>query len=146
MSNFAGPIAELSGVSADNFETSKNEQSGCFFLSHCHSGQSRFAVAVKTIYNKVYLSVDHMKGLTSYYFRQLLQQNPEFFVYCSPVSRLILSTDSYLSPILNQIRDLKIGLNPINVPVCPGNSVEYQMAVTCIPAGHCPGSVMYLPD
>ncbi|XP_066146139.1 protein artemis [Euwallacea fornicatus] len=115
MSTFDGPIREIPGISVDRFD-GENLKSSVFFLSHCHT--------------------DHMQGLENVQFqKKLVLENK--YLYLSTVSAVILRV---LYPgLTRQIKEL---------PLEQGTSIELEssmyISVTCIPAGHCPGSVMFL--
>lgn len=114
MSTFGGKFEELPGVSVDRF-TYDNLNSEAFFLSHCH--------------------VDHMQGLNSSQFQNVLLEY-NLFLYVSPISKAIL--DKMFPSIKNNIVELEL------------NSVKHislknqNLNVMTVPAGHCPGSVMFL--
>lgn len=114
MSTFEGRIKEINGISVDRFD-GENMNSTCFFLSHCHS--------------------DHMRGLSALNFQdKLIKENK--FLYLSNISAIILRA---LAPnIANQIKELPLE-EITSIPV-----EKKYISVTCIPAGHCPGSVMFL--
>lgn len=120
MSTFLGLIEEIPGISVDRFD-GENLNSSAYFLSHCHS--------------------DHMKGLSDLFFEHLKQSNK--YLYCSHISKLFLeSNNKYkLEDIETCIKDIAIDEKVL---------IEYKnegyktLSVTCISAGHCPGSVMFL--
>ncbi|EFA09718.1 protein artemis [Tribolium castaneum] len=114
MSTFGGTLAEIPGISVDRFDGA-NLDSEAFFLSHCHT--------------------DHMKGLEAPEFHEKLAQNRRF-LYLSHVSAEIVRR---MFP--------KIGDNLIELDMRSPTSVFLQsgaISVTPIPAGHCPGSIMFL--
>lgn len=92
----------------------ENLDSDVYFLSHCHA--------------------DHMKGINNYFWDHLI--NKIRFLYASKISCAILKL---LYPnCVNNIKELCI-----NIP----STVNFQnnsLSITSIPAGHCPGSVMFL--
>lgn len=116
MSTFLGFIEEIPGISVDRFD-GENLDSSAYFLSHYHT--------------------DHMHGLNNEFFAHLQRFNK--YLYCSPISKV------FLSAIYPNICIIDIVFNK---RVC----VEYKnesgatdiLFVTCISAGHCPGSVMFL--
>ncbi|XP_072758840.1 protein artemis [Anoplolepis gracilipes] len=118
MSTFFGLIEEIPGISVDRFD-GENLNSSAYFLSHCH--------------------IDHTQGLSYKFFKHLRQYNK--YLYCSQISKKFLK-DKYCY-IENCVKDIAL-----NEKV----SVEYKnkdkntdiLFVTCISAGHCPGSVMFL--
>ncbi|CAG9760697.1 unnamed protein product [Ceutorhynchus assimilis] len=114
MSTFDGIIREITGISVDRFD-GKNLYSSAFFLSHCHA--------------------DHMKGLLAVGFQEkLISENR--FLYLSSLSAIILR--KLVPNISTQIKELP--LEQISSISVENNNIS----VTCIPAGHCPGSVMFL--
>ncbi|XP_050301996.1 protein artemis [Anthonomus grandis grandis] len=115
MSTFEGIIKEIPGISVDRFD-GKNLNSTAFFLSHCHS--------------------DHMSGLNTVSFQnKLITDN--LTLYVSSVSAEILKR---LYP------EIQKNVQTLPVEQCSVVKVhnEWHVSVTCIPAGHCPGSVMFL--
>ncbi|KAI5756418.1 hypothetical protein M8J77_024953 [Diaphorina citri] len=119
MSTFKGLFdeEELKHIAADYFEPSVRHCEA-FFLSHAH--------------------MDHMSGLNSS-FGHLLKQNPEKKIYCSLITKEFFSKLDISSGFdMNSLVVLDIGV-PHLLTVCGG-----YLTVTLIPAGHCPGSVMFL--
>nr|CAI5842680.1 unnamed protein product [Callosobruchus analis] len=114
MSTFSGKIQEFPGISVDRFD-SNNEQSEVYFLSHCHT--------------------DHMVGLSSGQFQRSLIDNGKY-LFGSPITCIILK--KMYPDIKNNLKELSLYL-PTNITL--KNSA---FSVTTIPAGHCPGSVMFL--
>lgn len=107
---------EIDYISIDEF-TGENLKSYAYFLSHCHT--------------------DHMKGLASSEFETALQKN-NAFIYMSAVSKSII--EKMYSWLIKYIKELNIeGKNYVDIP-----SIDTTITVTLIPAGHCPGSVMFL--
>lgn len=118
MSTFCGYFEDLKYVSVDRFDGSQNLSSKVYFLSHCHT--------------------DHMIGLDNKSFQERLLNNGDIFLYASPVSVRILTG---LYPDL--VHKFKcVPLKDSMLIVIPEN--EKFLTVTAIPAGHCPGSVMFL--
>lgn len=107
-------MSEMDFISIDKFT---NLKSHAYFLSHCHS--------------------DHMDGLDSRDFENALREN-NAFLYMSHVSKTIIEKMyPYLVP---RIKELDMpGNNFIDLP-----DIDKNFNVTLIPAGHCPGSVMFL--
>ncbi|XP_047102856.1 protein artemis-like isoform X2 [Schistocerca piceifrons] len=137
MSTFGGRMQEIPDVSVDNFEN-ENLLSTAFFLSHAHT--------------------DHMRGLNDVaFYERLLTAEKEgctVYLYCSDITRVYLMdmkfkkgkkhlTNMGFEKIDKYIKVLPLGPSLIDVP-SPENSDSRTLAVTCIPAGHCPGSVMFL--
>lgn len=117
MSTFLGLIEEIPGVSVDRFD-GENLNSSVYFLSHCHT--------------------DHMQGLSDTFFENLKQYNK--YLYCSRISKVFLES---------KYHDTQTCVKDIDI--CEKILIEYinkdeidTLFVTCIPAGHCPGSVMFL--
>ena len=126
MSEFAGPITEFSSVSIDRFNN-ENLKSTVYFLSHCHS--------------------DHMVGLNEpELFERLKRYN--FKIYCHKISAALLSALPHYRHLTPFVIPLEAMTEvTINVSIHGGNFDEinsYPLTVTLIPAGHCPGSVMFL--
>lgn len=109
-------MTEIDYISIDEFR-GENLKSYAYFLSHCHT--------------------DHMRGLSEREFETALQKN-NAFLYMSAVSKSIIEN---MYPWLTRfIKELHmLGKNYIHIP-----NIENTVAVTLIPAGHCPGSVMFL--
>ena len=120
MSTFPGPIEEIPGVSVDRFENKENVNASVYFLSHCHS--------------------DHMKGLDNSFIQNLNKNNK--FLYCSEISKAILNANTYLNNS-DMIKGLPV-LSPVIIDFKGENGTILFVTVTLIPAGHCPGSVMFL--
>lgn len=119
MSTFDGLVAEVPGISVDQFDK-KNLESSIYFLSHCHT--------------------DHMVGLDNNFFKHLKDHDKS--LYCSKISKTILQakytnfyTDSCVKHIDIDERQYLRYKHKNNVEV---------LHVTCISADHCPGSVMFL--
>lgn len=118
MSTFLGLIKEIPGISVDRFD-GENLNSSAFFLSHCHT--------------------DHMKGLSLSFFEHLKQYNK--YLYCSRISKVFLENKYY--DIETCVKD--IAINKKFLVEYKSESYETDVLfVTCISAGHCPGSVMFL--
>lgn len=122
MSTFLGLIEEIPGISIDRFD-GDNLNSSAFFLSHCHT--------------------DHMEGLNYNFFHSLKRKNS--FLYCSHITKLIITNmfpkfDPYI--LQRYLIELNIDeLKVINYVHC---DTQISITVTCVPSGHCPGSVMFL--
>ena len=122
MSTFLGLVEEIPGISIDCFDE-ENLNSSAFFLSHCHR--------------------DHMKGLNYSFFESLKTKNNYF--YCSHISK------SFLENSFSNLDAKYVKKYLIELPVDESRIIEYihngisvSITVTCISAGHCPGSVMFL--
>ena len=121
MSEFAGPISEFPGVSIDRFN-GENLKSTVYFLSHCHT--------------------DHMVGLNEpELFEKLKYYNSK--IYCHRVSAALLSA----LPLYVHLTPFIVHLdsdNETTLNVSLEGDETHTLTVTLIPAGHCPGSVMFL--
>ncbi|XP_025990137.1 protein artemis [Solenopsis invicta] len=117
MSTFLGFIKEIPGISVDRFD-GKNKYSSAYFLSHCHT--------------------DHMQGLSQTFFEDLKQYNK--FLYCSRISKVFLDARYY--GIETCVKDIDIDERVLIE--YKNNGYNTNLFVTCISAGHCPGSVMFL--
>ena len=126
MSCFEGKMKEYPEVSLDRFD-GLNLQSTGYFLSHCHA--------------------DHLVGLNSPEFSVRLSQNPSIRLYCSEVTAsllLAIKRFEHLGPYIDKLQiDEEVLLS---LPRLSDNDGPHErsLAVTLIPAGHCPGSVMFL--
>lgn len=119
MSTFLGLVQEIPGISVDRFD-GENLNSSAYFLSHCHS--------------------DHMKGLSSVFFRNLERYNK--YLYCSPISKIILEA-KYNLETPTCIQEIPVDETMI-IEHVNENDDTGALSVKCISAGHCPGSVMFL--
>lgn len=123
MSTFNGKIVEIPKISADNFE-GDNVNSLVYFLSHCHS--------------------DHMRGLDNIDFQNSLLQRPGVYLYASSISIKILK-NIYKDKSRYPRIESKLKVIPVNHPtLIKIPETNQSFTVTTIPAGHCPGSVMFL--
>lgn len=87
--------------------------------------------------------MDHMAGINREQFTNHVQRNG-FFIYMSEISALILLNDNkFKFEAKNNIKILNIESSEIKLPAYRGYPEEY-INVTAIPAGHCPGSIMFL--
>lgn len=118
MSTFGGLIEDIPGTSIDNF-TEDNKYSKLFLLSHCHT--------------------DHMNGLDTSFFNCLKKNNQ--YLYCSAMSKTILG-DKIWNFDPSAIRILE--MNSPETLTYIFKEEEISVTVTCIPSGHCPGSVMFI--
>ena len=125
MSCFNGRVHEFYEISIDQFE-GHNLSSTAYFLSHCHS--------------------DHMLGLSSTELNTVFTKNNNVKLYCPDITTgLLLGLDEY-SHLKSSIQSLDCETEHcIAVPSRQGSGdVSYYVTVSLIPAGHCPGSVMFL--
>lgn len=115
MSTFHGLIEELEGISLDRFNES-NVNSTIFFLSHYHS--------------------DHTFGLEEL-LSTVIEHKEDVYLYASPVTIRILKN---FYPKSTRLKELEIGIaHELTFP-----KTKETFTVTLFPAGHCPGSVMFL--
>ncbi|XP_011879832.1 PREDICTED: protein artemis [Vollenhovia emeryi] len=126
MSTFLGLIDEIPGISVDRFD-GENRNSSAYFLSHCHT--------------------DHMEGLSYTFFMYLIQYNK--YLYCSPISKILLESKfggKDKGSLLNFpcIKAIEVDEKFLVEHKSEGNVEITDLFVTCISAGHCPGSVMFL--
>lgn len=118
MSTFNGKIEEIPEISVDRFD-GENVTSTVYFLSHCHA--------------------DHMRGLDDWSFHKSLVYRPDVFMYASQISIRILK--GLYPPIETKLKELPLGVSTlIKLPFTTNKCIT----VTLLPAGHCPGSVMFL--
>ncbi|CAG9861951.1 unnamed protein product [Phyllotreta striolata] len=114
MSTFSGKIQEIPYISVDRFD-GENLESQAYFLSHCHS--------------------DHMRGLTNKFVNEQLVENSKY-LYASRVTCAILKKN--YPNIESNLKELDVNVSYI---ISLDNNT---FTTTLIPAGHCPGSVMFL--
>ncbi|XP_062437195.1 protein artemis isoform X1 [Rhea pennata] len=125
MSRFGGRLREYPWVSIDRFDR-HNLRARAYFLSHCHK--------------------DHMKGLRAPALKRRLECSLKVNLYCSPVTKELLLTSSKYKFWENHIVTLEVE-TPTQISLVDETSGEKEdIEVTLLPAGHCPGSVMYVPS
>ena len=114
---------EYPDISLDRFDRN-NLFSSAFFLSHCHA--------------------DHMVGLEAQEFADRLGQYPFMKLYCNPVTAGLLLAIPRFAHLGDYIQAMPSDEQQL-VPVYSAKfELKYTLTVTLIPAGHCPGSVMFL--
>uniref|UniRef100_A0A8L0DNJ0 Protein artemis n=1 Tax=Oncorhynchus mykiss TaxID=8022 RepID=A0A8L0DNJ0_ONCMY len=116
MSSFAGRMKEYPNMSLDRFDR-ENLHARAYFLSHCHKG--------KEILFEIHLTV---KLYCSFVTKELLLSNPKYAFWEDHIVALELE-----SPTLITLIDEASG-------------EREELVVTLLPAGHCPGSVMFLVE
>ncbi|KAL0964884.1 hypothetical protein UPYG_G00273880 [Umbra pygmaea] len=123
MSSFAGRMKEYPYISLDRFDR-ENLHARAYFLSHCHK--------------------DHMKGLKGPLLKRKLKFSLTVKLYCSFVTKELLLSNPKYGFWADHIVALELE-SPTQISLIDEASGEKEEAVvTLLPAGHCPGSVMFL--
>uniref|UniRef100_A0AAX7UTN9 Protein artemis n=1 Tax=Astatotilapia calliptera TaxID=8154 RepID=A0AAX7UTN9_ASTCA len=123
MSSFAGRMKEYPTISLDRFDR-ENLHARAYFLSHCHK--------------------DHMKGLKGPLLKRKLQFSRTVRLYCSFVTKELLLNNPKYAFWEEYIVPLELE-SPTQISLVDEASGEKEeVVVTLLPAGHCPGSVMFL--
>ncbi|KAI3366610.1 hypothetical protein L3Q82_009300 [Scortum barcoo] len=123
MSSFMGRMKEYPSISLDRFDR-ENLHARAYFLSHCHK--------------------DHMKGLKGPILKRKLQFSRTVRLYCSFVTKELLLSNPKYAFWEEYIAPLELE-SPTQISLVDEASGEKEdLVVTLLPAGHCPGSVMFL--
>ncbi|XP_041636293.1 protein artemis isoform X2 [Cheilinus undulatus] len=123
MSSFPGRMKEYPTISLDRFDR-ENLHARAYFLSHCHK--------------------DHMKGLKGPILKRKLQSSRTVRLYCSFVTKELLLSNPKYTFWEEYIVALELE-SPTQISLVDETSGEKEdIVVTLLPAGHCPGSVMFL--
>ncbi|KAM5172029.1 protein artemis [Mantella aurantiaca] len=123
MSSFQGRMKEYPSISIDRFDR-ENLSAKAYFLSHCHK--------------------DHMKGLRAPLLKRRLECCLKVFLYCSPVTKELLLTSPKYAFWENRIRPIEVDTPTQISLVDEATGDKEDVLITLLPAGHCPGSVMFL--
>uniref|UniRef100_A0AAR2K511 Protein artemis n=1 Tax=Pygocentrus nattereri TaxID=42514 RepID=A0AAR2K511_PYGNA len=123
MSSFPGRMKEYSTISIDRFDK-ENLHARAYFLSHCHK--------------------DHMKGLKGPLLKRKLKFCLTVRLYCSIVTKELLLSNRKYAFWEEHIVALELD-SPTHISLIDEVTGESEdVVVTLLPAGHCPGSVMFL--
>ncbi|XP_068573541.1 protein artemis [Cebidichthys violaceus] len=123
MSSFLGRMKEYPTVSLDRFDR-ENLHARAYFLSHCHK--------------------DHMKGLKGPILKRKLHFSRTVRLYCSFVTKELLLSNPKYSFWEEYIVPLELESPTQMSLVDEASGEKEEIVVTLLPAGHCPGSVMFL--
>ena len=87
---------------------------------------------------------NHMVGLGSRKFADRMSRSLHVKLYCSEVTHELLMADPRFSHLRASLCSLPIEQPTTITLVNELNGQEEKLLVTLLPAGHCPGSVMFL--
>uniref|UniRef100_A0A8C9Y6F1 Protein artemis n=1 Tax=Sander lucioperca TaxID=283035 RepID=A0A8C9Y6F1_SANLU len=114
MSSFAGRMKEYPTLSLDRFDR-ENLHARAYFLSHCHKGEPLLEILR-----------GNFRLYCSFVTKELLLSNPKYAFWGEYIVPLELESPTQISL------------------VDEASGEKEEIVVTLLPAGHCPGSVMFL--
>ncbi|KAM4039718.1 protein artemis isoform 2-T2 [Anomaloglossus baeobatrachus] len=85
-----------------------------------------------------------MKGLRAPLLKRKLQSCLKVFLYCSPVTKELLLTSPKYAFWEKRIRAIEVDTPTQISLIDEATDAKEDVLVTLLPAGHCPGSVMFL--
>ncbi|XP_064872250.1 protein artemis isoform X3 [Oncorhynchus nerka] len=122
MSSFAGRMKEYPNMSLDRFDR-ENLHARAYFLSHCHK-----ALLTSCFFCRSHEGAEGASNEKKVEIQELLLSNPKYAFWEDHIVALELE-----SPTLITLIDEASG-------------EREELVVTLLPAGHCPGSVMFLVE